>query len=314
MLLTSALGCDRAKEASKTEAKTETSAKAKAKDATADESKAKGEAKTEIVLHRPFKVGDEYAFEGSGRDDKVRTVLVGGETVEGSTESFTVALKADAIVHEVNAEGQPTRTEFKVRSCTPVDDPSVTLLDEGDVFMVLATDEPGGGNIVFPPGIGGPDMVEHMELLITTNFGPTDDELYGTKGAVSVGDSWSINRKEAAAELSSGSNTATPDQVKGEMTFKGTEDVDGEACQRFSSEMTVTDMDMGTLPPGTKADSVVLTAKQDRVLPVDSSKHSRGGSQEFSLKMVLQMPTESGQMQTVKMERTSKATIKLSPK
>lgn len=319
LLLTSVLGCDEAKEESKSEAKDNVEAKDKAE--TKDKAKAKNEEMSpakgdsvRVVLHRPFAVGDEFSFVGSGTDETHRTVVVGGQTVEESNESMSILLKADAKVHQVNDKGQPTQTEFRVVSCTAADDPSRTLLDPGDVFMVLASDEVDGNKISFPPGIGGPDMEAHIKILFDLKVGTTDDELFGNEERVEMGDTWSIDQKMAAAELSSGSLEVDAEDISGKIELKGTEDVDGEPCHRFSSEMTAKDFEMSDMKPGSKLNRIMVTAKRDRLLPVDTSKPSRGGTQNLHMKMSLELPSEGGPAPVVNLDTTTKRTIDIRPK
>jgi hypothetical protein len=143
-------------------------------------------------------------------------------------------------VLEVDSVGNHRKESHKIVKCTKTEGEVTTVLLEEGTEMVAS----GSGKTTNFAVDGAPVSDEAAEILSEVisliEDETTDDDAFGTTGAVSVGQSWPVNAELIARKF--GENQATtvkPEDVTGSVTLNAVSEHAGAACLELSGEMKV---------------------------------------------------------------------------
>ena len=103
------------------------------------------------------------------------------------------------------------------------------------------------------------------------------------------GDSWLINAKAAAKDLSdSFRSEITPQMLRGTVTLKGVKQVEASPCQQLEAHITLNrpGMDVPGAPAGTKARSFIVSIDVKTELPVEKSLQPRLVEEDMATEVI----------------------------
>ena len=238
-----------------------------------------------IKLSHPAKVGERTLLTGSFQSDERSVVTVAGK--EDRQEKH--AIYRFAFVQKVlaiGAKGNRVRVELAVQKLTREANGATTeLLKAGDVIGVRLE----GGQQVWELG-GAPlaaELKEALDSAVETpgDDEPTEDDIFGTARRHRVGDSWPIDAKLLAAQLSQKGMPATIKGVTGTATLAGTKSVQGVPCLevRLDVELHDVKLPIPDLPAGVVMAPLTVHFTGAWVVPVDGVRDALELSQDFRL-------------------------------
>jgi hypothetical protein len=115
--------------------------------------------------------------------------------------------------------------------------------------------------------------VQALKLLFTfdeMDAQETDDDIFGPKEKMKVGDSWKINPKALAASAQRDKVTIDPKKAAGKTTLAGVVKVRGHECLEVKGQFTVKDVRPPLkLPRGLRLTKSEMTGSIRSKLPVD---------------------------------------------
>jgi hypothetical protein len=267
-----------------------------------------------IKLSHPSKVGDRTLVTGSYQADEETVVTVGAKENRQKKHAiyrFAVIQKVVA----VGARGNCMRAVLAVQKLTREAEGATTeLLKSGDVISVRLED----GHQVWEMG-GAPlaaEVKEALDALVDTNADdePTDDEVFGTAGRRRVGDSWPVDAKLVASQLSRRGMPVSAKNVTGTATLAGTRSVQGVPCLevRLDVELRDVKLPLPDLPAGVVLAPLTLHLTGRKVLPVDGVRDALEANLEIRMPLAANGTVE-GTAFTLRSEMHRVSNIQLSP-
>lgn len=227
------------------------------------------EAAYKIVLHRPVKAGQKYRLDAQAKTEQGQTAKMGDQVVGEEKAAFSVELVSEVTVLEVSPVGKSKKELHKVVKCTRTEGSETkTLLEEGTELLASAA----GMSTTFTVE-GAPVSAEAAEalnsVLSLTGDETTDDEAFGTKEAVKVGDSWPVNSALIAQKFSETQGIAVKvEDVKGAITLRSVGEHAGVNCLDLSGEFTI--KVAPPLPPSLTVEKGEMRTKVSGFFPVDT--------------------------------------------
>jgi hypothetical protein len=144
--------------------------------------------------------------------------------------SFEVTFQGAAEVLEVNAKSQWIKMSFTVYTFTKSEgDVTTGLLKSGSVILVDGSRE---DPISLKDRILDKSAIEAFKVLFSAHRAdePTDDDIFGTKGTVAIGESWEVNRAVASSSLKSVGMILPAEHLDGRISLISKEKVGDVDC------------------------------------------------------------------------------------
>lgn len=230
-----------------------------------------------ILLTRKVKAGDHFGVTGTGHSQQLMNMSVNGQAMPAKLEEMNVEFVAAAKVIEATPNGREKRTSFTITKATRTVKGMVSeLLPTGTVMVA----ERVGSKTQFTVD-GQPlaaDVAKAIDLIVSmeSDEGANDDIIFGTKERKKVGDSWPVNSKAAAEDMTSKSNGAmklAEKSISGTTTLvEITKAKTGDALH-VAATMKMTDVTID-LPPGMKVETSRFEAQMKGLFPVDPAKRA----------------------------------------
>ena len=232
-----------------------------------------------IRLHRTSKVGDMVDFSSTGHALSSMELLAGKKVIKQQSMEFDATCAGTYTVMGVNANGSPINYKIKFKSLTRKikgDDKEEALLEPGAEITLKKT--PTGKECLMDGKPLPPKILKVVELFFSLPRSElTDDDVFGTKNRIKMGDSWPIHADKIADDLKSVGIEIAPGHLKGAATLEKVLEVDGEKCLHISCKMDI-DNFIFPLPPGFTIVKSSMIGKYQGDFPVDSSKHEQSSS------------------------------------
>ena len=211
-----------------------------------------------IKLDFPQTVGQKYHLHAHGTS-KQQAVTTFKEKATTRTNTLTIDLRAEIEVLEVDAKGLEKKISCTVEKCVMDTGKGKTnLFDEGDVVVAEVVDHKNAYSMsdveVSREAATALGMVLEAH---TSNF--TDDDIFGTKEAKKVGETWSINAALALADLNETNSPFVMKNMQGQGQLVGVKPVGGEKCIEIAAAISA-DIDMQP-EPGTKLKESEMKAR-----------------------------------------------------
>lgn len=230
-----------------------------------------------ILLNRKVKAGDQYGVTGIGHSQQLMNMSMNGQAMPAKQEEMDVEFVAAATVVEATPNGREKRTSFIITKATrTVKGMGSELLPAGTVMVA----ERVGSKTQFTVD-GQPlaaDVAKAIDLIVSmgSDEGANDDIIFGTKERKKVGDSWPLNAKAAAEDMTSKSNGAmklTEKSISGTTTLVEIVKAKTGDALHLAATMKMTDVTLD-LPPGMKVESSHFDAQMKGLFPADPAKRS----------------------------------------
>jgi hypothetical protein len=239
----------------------------------------------QVRLERPWKVGERHRVSGTGFSSKRMTATAEGRVVSDQTEGFSVEFGMDETVLEYRTDGGIKKETLTVNSCVVRRNASAKqLLPKGTVIVADVED----GNKVFR--INGQPVDKQVEEVLDAigsissgSVHESDDDVFGTREARKVGDTWSINSALAVRSLLEDKLLASEDDTKGTVTIEKKMTIGAEDCLVISGAM-----DIGLITGNidmVKIDSGEMHARFSGAFPVDTSHDVVERSFQMNMRM-----------------------------
>jgi hypothetical protein len=248
----------------------------------------------EIRLARPQKVGDLYRISATTHWLQ-RVTIISAEGTENHRDEFSGLLEGSLKVLAVDARGQPTSLHLVVGKCVKkVGDTEQNLLPRESVVMAAFKDGKTAFTVDNKP-VSDEAMMLLGKAVPLANGRPTEDDFYGTRKRVKVGERWSVNTDLAATELSKSSPGLRKEDVSGAVTLASAGKSGGTDVIEVTAEMNVRNLK----PPakeGVVVEKASFQQKFSGKFPVDSAK------------MPVEVKIEQNQTSLSKAQAAAKAT------
>lgn len=226
------------------------------------------EATYEIKLHRPSEVGGKHRLEVHGKREESQVTRTEAQTIGERKRAVSVELVSEVTVLEVNSVGKSRRESHKIVKFTKTEgDTTRSLLDAGTEVVATASGIRADFTVDGAPASA--EVAEALRLVVScAEDETTDDDVFGTKEAVKVGQSWPVNSAVIARELTNNIGVAiAPEDVSGQMTLKGISEHSGVKCFDISGEATM--KVTPPLPAGLTVEKSEVIVRLSGVFPLD---------------------------------------------
>lgn len=230
-----------------------------------------------ILLTRKVKAGDQYGVTGIGHSQQLMNMSVNGQAMPAKQEEMNVEFVAAAKIIEATPNGREKRTSFTISKATKTVKGMVSeLLPAGTVLVAeqvgIKTQFSVDGQALAADVAKAIDLIVSME----SDEGANDDIVFGTKERKKVGDSWPVNAKAAAEDVTSktdGAMKLTEKSISGTTTLVEIAKAKTGDALRVEATMKLTDITID-LPPGMKVESSRFDAHMKGLFPVDPAKRA----------------------------------------
>jgi len=188
-----------------------------------------------IHFETPFHVGEHYMVTTSASRLDTRSSQAGAiQTIE-----YRLDFRGSAEVLLLNERKIPNRIVFTVERFTKTQDGmTADLLKSGSVMTEDYRHQPP---ISLKDGTIEGTVLEAFQLIGSASTSPlgesTDDKIFGTREPKSIGDSWPINIRMAAASLKDTGIVVSPDHLSGTVSLVGRERIAGIDCLSLQAEV-----------------------------------------------------------------------------
>ncbi len=227
----------------------------------------------EIRFQRPVVVGETYHVTGTGSDEQSLVASLDGQVVQKREDKYSVEYAADYEVLALTTGGRAAKAKLTFTKLVRTAGGQATeLLPAGTVV----TAEHVGRRTVFQQGDNAvaplvSASLSTLGITMASDNQANDDQVFGTPGRKSVGDSWPINAELAAAELAKMGIPAAAVNLSGQTTLAEVVQQDGGPVLRLTAKMDIKGVNP-PLPPGIEVISSVFTTEMSGLFPVDMTK------------------------------------------
>lgn len=235
-----------------------------------------------VHMSKPVHAGQSYAVTAAvTRLDKTLT----GDRVLKAAE-FQVNFQGRADVLEVDGKQQPFKIAFTVERFTKIEGGvTIDLLKSGSVIIA-------DGSQQQPISVKNSTTEESVRDAFELIYFPdqpdafTDDEIFGTKEAKGIGDSWSINPALLSASLK-GMITVPEGHLSGLVSLVAKDKIANIDCLSLQKELKADDLTSKAVPPGGTLDRASFQLIIRGCYPIEDSRHSykEGGEGTMQIRL-----------------------------
>ncbi len=222
-----------------------------------------------IKLHRPNKVGDHYDTHIVVEESQTQSVDSGGPAPRVQTKSSGADLTGRVEVTEIDKNGDEVGMVLTVKKLA--DAQGKELLESGKEIVVKRS----AADVTFTAAEGeiSDDARALLRLMFSSNNpdGPTDDDIFGSKAPHQAGDQWNIDADRAAKSLSESGTKVDVADLRGKVTLKGVENVNGVAMLRVTGEVDADNVKPPPPGPGIVTTSCSVQMHFTGLYPTDTA-------------------------------------------
>ena len=224
----------------------------------------------EVRLTRPQKVGQLYRI--SATTHQLQFVsIVGPDGADNRRDEFYGVLEAGVRVLAVDARGQPTGLALSISKCAKkVRDTEKVLVPRDTIVTASVKGDKSIFTIDGKPTDADTTMVLGMMVPLAGEH-PTDDDIFGTRRRVKVGDQWPMNSDLAASDLARDSPGLRKDDVSGTVTLAAAGKAGDADVLEVAAEMTVRNV-QPPAPRGVTVEKAGIQTKFSGKYPVDPAR------------------------------------------
>ncbi len=242
---------------------------------------------------RPVKPGFRYRLTSVGKT-VMKATISGRPSPDGVDSPWNY--EADVTVREVNAHGEPTVEQHKVIKFEVTEKAEKSSpVEPGKVIVAKSRN----GKL---PGftVGGAPASKAVAgylstVIVMSDGGATEDQLFGAKGKKKIGDSWRVNARALARDLRRRPMSLPPraKNITGTVKLVRAEDTFGEQSLVFKAELKVKNMaeKIGTL----KASAGALHLWLERTVPANPESRQTSSTKQRT-RMFLEGTSAAGRV------------------
>lgn len=235
-----------------------------------------------VNLSAAAKVGDRFSIKVSAEFRQSLARRIDG--VEQKT-GVRRALKVESVgkVLEVDARGQVLRSEHTITSCVgTTKDGAHDVLSAGTVLTVRrAGPKPRMTSSAGP--ISRQDRALLKLVFSTSDLQTTDQEMFGTRAAVHVGEQWTIDTDKTATLLARAGATLDPADLSGSTTLEAATPCGTTTCLRLLTQFEATGFRLKRFPAGVTVVDSGISGHSRRTLPMNRDKMKTTNNDRFSM-------------------------------
>jgi hypothetical protein len=260
-----------------------------------------------LKLDRPMKAGNAYDTHWEIEQTQTVSITVQGAAQPQQQEITKGDLKGSVRVGKVDAKGVAIELSITIKSLT--DGSGKSLIEAGKVVDIKRGEKQvdialqGGGEI----SDGAKKVLTAMYPAHTT-ADTSDDDVFNSGKAQSVGDSWPVHSEAMITDLNRQGFVIEAKNVSGQTTLKGVEKVDGKDALRVASAFTMKNVKTPTSDPSMTVDDCTMDGHLDGLFPVDTSMAPAEST--VMMDMTLRMSSKANPVKMeVKAHQSRKETI-----
>jgi hypothetical protein len=244
-----------------------------------------------LARHLPvgYAWGETVQFSSTQRE----TVSAGGTVVRDTTTTSAVDLAGDYSVLSLDAGGQPRRLRLAIDHMTidsgtgphaaPV--PGVIVIERGDPGSIVGEN----GEAI------AEDTVALLHHVVPEHARPVDDDaVFGTRQPQVMGATWPLDANGAAHGLAALQLTVDPSNVSGGTTLVSVGNESGIDVLVLRTVIHATHIGFPGLPPGSSERRADVQATVDVALPRDVGIVPLHETEESTVDIEVEVPTDSG--------------------
>jgi hypothetical protein len=252
-----------------------------------------------IKLERPLAVGYQFKLTGTATMEKATVLNVGGKDQPAEEKKSTIKFEGVAQVLKVDAKGRAVEESLTVAALTQTKgQDTLDLLKKDQVVVARYAD----GKTTFTLKVDRPDKdkpdadkldddaAEALAAIVVLDADdPDQDELYGSKDARKVGESWAVNVEALRKGLKKQNMTVDAKDVTGKVTLAAQKTVDGRPQLEITGAVDVpkVEVDTETVEPGLTTEKSALRMTFRGVFPVDSALPVAAEQQAMEFTLVM---------------------------
>jgi hypothetical protein len=236
----------------------------------------------EIHLHRPQTVGQKYHLSATGRNSRTWAKKSGDRVVQKDSSKFSVECECVVTVLAVDDKGKPSKLSLEIEKLGRTDDAGYKeLVSKGSIVTVSMKE---GAEVSEMDGhrLSLPTQEAIAVVLPLDPYGPTDDELYGTKERKKPGDHWDANTELIATDFLRRGATVNKEDLTGTVTFEKVVKVGNTECLQISTSLDCAKY-VPSVPHGVKVEKGFLKIGSTATLPVTASMQALESTQSSNI-------------------------------
>jgi hypothetical protein len=236
-----------------------------------------------VHMSTPVHAGESYAVTATG--SRIDKTLIGDRVLKAA--EYQVNFQGRAEVLEVDGKGRPFKIAFTVEKFTEIDGGvTIDLLKSGSVIVADGSQQQP---IFVKDGTIEQSVLEAFQLIYSAHKpgDATDDEVFGSKEAKGIGDSWSINLALASESLKNSQITIPAGHLSGIISLVARDKIATIDCLSLRGELRADDFTSKDLPPGVTLDRASLQAIFRGCYPIEDSRHSYKEGGDITMRMRL---------------------------
>lgn len=236
----------------------------------------------QIKMERPDTRGEKRYMEITASESTRVVVTADGQIVRNETKEYILNLNGVETILEISKTKQATKLSFKVTRCNKVENgKTLEVLKEGDEIVASRQDGKNQYMVNGQPAAEDVAALLGKALSIASPDRPSDDDIFGTKNRVKVGDEWPVNAKLAASDFQTTGLTVLPEKVSGTAKLVKIGSDQGGKYQEISANIKLSDVG---IPLGElKADQSEVTATFLGRFPLDPMKQKTFEQTEMNM-------------------------------
>ncbi|MHC4910581.1 MAG: hypothetical protein ACYTF9_12760, partial [Planctomycetota bacterium] len=229
----------------------------------------------DIVMTRPFEIGQRFHYRGEGMFMQKTGGVVLGQEDTTPPRKYVMRMESRMTVGAVDDKGRALGAVHVIESCVMTQDGrAVRTFRPGSVLKVTRDEFETEYEIDGAMAAGEEKMMFELLASLDAN-GATEDEMYGTAQPRLVGETWPISSERMAADFQKQTaQSISVEQIAGETRFVEVTEHDGQRCARLHTEFTTTDFIPGleALPADAELLAAGMAAQFEGLYPVDLTK------------------------------------------
>jgi hypothetical protein len=226
-----------------------------------------------IQLVRKATVGEHFDFVANSSQEQSIDMSVDGQAMPAKAETTKVWITAAGEVLALTPAGREKKARFVIeKAVVAAGGPWTQLLPPGTEVVAEQTSDKTEflvGGVPATPEVAKALDIAGIEL--TADDSINDEQIFGTKDRKKVGESWSINAKDAAAGLAKKGVLVEPGNVTGTATLAEVVKAGNQDALRIAGTLAMKKVNM-PLPPGMVVKSSEFNAAFSGLFPVDPTK------------------------------------------
>ena len=236
-----------------------------------------------IRLSSPDHVGQKNWISLSGSRHQEVSVSQNGQLIKSQMTNMLVIFEGREEILTLDGKGLPVRESFTVEKFAKTEDGiSTVLLKPGSMILTDGGQEETK-QIVLKGGVLDEDSRDAFAMLMPphTPDSLSDDDIYGTKEPRGVGDSWTINKAAAVADLKD-VMIIPVERMTGTSSIVSRDNFGGDECLNMLTEVKADGVSLKNGPAGFGAGQGTLQMVFRGCIPIRSGVISRKESGEVS--------------------------------